>query len=305
MKTSIITLALGLAMSPLAIAAEQMNMPMDGMDQSQHQMQNMQTDSTSKPQPRMQNMQAGMKPMSGMQHSSPSIPVSDGSAATDIPVPYPQAMHMEDDPTLTKVMIDQLEVRNADQGKNPLAWDAQAWIGQDLNKLWLKTEGSRVGSKTEDAEVQALYSHAIAPFWDVQTGVRKDIKPASRTWAAVGVKGLSPYEFDVDAALFAGDQGRTAARLKGEYEIMLTQKTILSPEAEINLYGKDDPEAGIGSGLSDASAGLRLRHEFKREFAPYIGVNWSKKFGGTAEQARQSGEKTSDTQFVAGVRLWF
>ena len=214
-------------------------------------------------------------------------------------------MHMDDDPTLTKVMINQLEVRKADQGNDPLAWEAEAWIGKDLNKLWLKTEGSRVGSKTEEAEVQALYSRAVAPFWDVQAGVRKDLKPEGREWATVGVKGLAPYHFDVDAALFAGTEGRTAARLKGEYEIMLTQKTVLSPETEINLYGKDDPAMGVGSGLSDASIGLRLRHEVKREFAPYVGVNWSKKFGKTADFARDDGEKTQDTQFVAGVRLWF
>ncbi|MBU0656982.1 MAG: copper resistance protein B [Gammaproteobacteria bacterium] len=214
-------------------------------------------------------------------------------------------MHMGDDPTLTKVMINQLEIRQADQGDNPLAWEAEAWIGKDLNKLWLKTEGESVGGNTEEAEVQALYSRAIAPFWDVQAGGRKDFEPAGREWATVGVKGLAPYHFDVDAALFAGTEGRSAARLKGEYEIMLTQKTVLSPEAEINLYGKDDPEMGIGSGLADANVGLRLRHEFKREFAPYIGVNWSKKFGKTADFARDDGEKTQDTQFVAGVRLWF
>lgn len=236
---------------------------------------------------------------------TPAIPVSDGSAAQDIPMPFPGAMHMEDDPTLTKVMINQLEIRKADQGDNPLAWEAEAWVGKDLNKLWLKTEGEKVGSKVEEAELQVLYSRAVAPYWDVQAGVRKDFKPEGREWATVGVKGLAPYFFETDAALFVGDDGRTAARLKGEYEIMLTQKTVLSPEAEINLYGKDDPAMGIGSGLSDASAGLRLRHEFKREFAPYVGVNWSKKFGKTADFSRADGEKTEDTQFVAGVRLWF
>lgn len=234
-----------------------------------------------------------------------AIPVSDGSATADIPMPFHGAMDMEDDPTLTKVMINQLETRKADNGDNPLAWEAEAWIGKDLNKLWLKTEGESVGGKTEEAEVQILYSRAIAPFWDVQAGVRKDFKPQGREWASLGIKGLAPYEFDVDAALFAGTEGRTAARLKGEYEILLTQKTVLSPEAEINLYGKDDPEMGIGSGLADANVGLRLRHEFKREFAPYIGVNWSKKFGKTADYAREDGEKTEDTQFVAGLRLWF
>jgi len=239
---------------------------------------------------------------SKMNHK-PAIPVSDGSLDHDVPLPY-KVGKMEDDPVLTKFMLDQLEVHDAD-GSNPVTWEAEAWIGKDLNKLWLKTEGERVDGENEELEVQALYSRAIAPYWDLQVGVRKDFEPVGREWGVVGLKGLAPYYFETDLALFVGDNGRTAARLEGEYELLLTQKTILTPEIEVNLYGKDDVEARVGSGLSDVTVGLRLRHEFKREFAPYIGVEWTKKFGDTADFAEADGGEVSDTQFVAGIRAWF
>jgi len=242
----------------------------------------------------------------GMKHAAPAatLPVSDGSAPADIPVPYPEGLHMVDDPVLAKFMLSQFETRPGD-GDDPFVWEGEAWIGKDLNKLWLKSEGERVSGKTEEAELQVLYSHAIAPYWDVQAGFRKDFKLVGREWATVGIKGLAPYFFETDAALFVGDEGRTSLRLKAEYEIMLTQKTVLSPEIEINLYGKDDPESGIGSGLSDTSLGLRLRHEFKREFAPYIGVDWTRYYGGTADHVAEEGGDTSGLRWVAGVRIWF
>lgn len=211
----------------------------------------------------------------------------------------------EDDPLLTKVMIDQLEVRNTD-GDNPLVLAAQGWVGKDLNKLWLKTELDRVDSQTEEAELQALYSHAIAPFWDVQLGLRKDFQPTpDRSWAVIGFQGLAPYFFEVDTALFIGESGRAALRLEAEYELMFTQRLILSPEVEVNFYGQNDEDVGAGSGLSDIQVGLRLRYEIRREFAPYIGVNWNKKYGNSADYARDDGEEVDDTQLVIGVRAWF
>ena len=211
----------------------------------------------------------------------------------------------KDDPILTKVLIDQLEIRVTD-GPNPWVLDAQAWIGRDLNKLWFKTEVEVVDGNTEEAEIQALYSRAIAPYWDLQAGWRRDIRPTpSRDWFAIGVEGLAPYWFEVDAAAFVGEGGQLAGRLKAEYEWMFTQKWILSPEVEMNLYSKNDEAAGIGAGLSDMELGLRLRYEVRREFAPYIGVNWTGKFGNTADFARDEGEDTSDFQFVAGIRAWF
>jgi len=210
-----------------------------------------------------------------------------------------------DDPVLGKLMINQFEFRAGD-GADPVVFEGQGWVGKDLHKLWIKADVEYVDSKTEEAELQFLYSRAIAPYWDFQAGWRHDDRPKPRRdWLAIGFEGLAPYYFEVDAAAFIGEDGRTALRLEGEYEILFTQKLILTPEAEINIYGKDDPETGVGSGLSDMQLGLRLRYEIRREFAPYIGINWIKKFGNTADFARDEGEDTSDTRIVAGVRAWF
>ena len=243
---------------------------------------------------------------SKMDHSKmnkPSIPVSDGSATTDIPYLFKKPK-MEDDPVLTMFKVGGLEILDA-EGSNPITWEAEAWIGKDINKLWFKTEGERVDGETEEFELQALYSRAIDPYWDFQVGLRRDFKPESRNWAVAGFNGLAPYHFETDAAVFIGESGRTALRLQSEYELMLTQKLVLSPEIELNLYGKDDPELGIGSGLSDGSLGLRLRYEFTRQFAPYVGVEYSSKFGKTADFAREEGEDVSDTKLLLGISAWF
>jgi copper resistance protein B len=212
---------------------------------------------------------------------------------------------MNDDPLLAMLVVDQFEIQ-AGSNDDPLVWDAEGWLGKDLNKLWLKTDGEYVAGGVEDLEIQALYSRAIAPFWDAQLGWRRDIRPSpDRDWLALGIKGLAPYYFDVDATLFLGESGRTGARLQLEYEFMFTQRLILVPELELNFHGKDDPAVGVGSGLSDMEAGLRLRYEIRREFAPYLGVNWSQLYGQTADYAREDGEDTNDLGFVAGVRFWF
>ncbi|WP_339672762.1 copper resistance protein B [Dasania marina] len=211
----------------------------------------------------------------------------------------------KDDPLLSKVMIDQLELRDVD-GSNPLVLEGQAWLGKDLQKLWIKADVERVAGETEELELQALYSQAIAPYWDLQVGLRQDSKPTpSRSWAVIGLQGLAPYFFEVDSALFIGESGRTALRLQVEYELLLTQRLILSPELEANFYGQNDSDLGIGSGLSDVQAGLRLRYEIRREFAPYIGINWQKSYGNSASYARKAGHDVQDTQWVVGIRAWF
>jgi len=175
-----------------------------------------------------------------------------------------------------------------------------------LRKLWFKTEGERVAGSTDEAEVQFLYSKAIASYWEFQVGVRHDFEPSpSQSWAVIGVQGLAPYFFETDIALFIGDSGRTALRFESEYELLLTQRLILTPEIEVNFYGQDDVDIGLGSGLSDLELGLRLRYEIRRELAPYIGVNWSKLFGTTKDFARSAGESTSEAQLVIGIRVWF
>ncbi len=214
---------------------------------------------------------------------------------------------MNDDPLLTKVMVNQLEIRGA-EGSNPLVWDAEGWIGKDLNKLWLKSDGEYVSGKVRDMEFQALYSRAVAPFWDMQLGWRHDKSenPAPhRDWLAVGVRGLAPYFFDVDAALFIGDNGRAAARLKVEYDILFTQRLILVPEIKLNFYTKDDPATATGSGLANIETGLRLRYEIRREFAPYIGLNWNRLYGQSADYAREEGGDVDNVRLLMGLRAWF
>lgn len=223
-----------------------------------------------------------------------SLSVADNATASE-----------KDDPLLLMGILDQLEMRDTG-GENILSWSAQGWMGKDLRKLWVKTEGEHAAGDTDEAELQFLYSKAIAGYWDFQLGVRHDFKPSpSRSWAVIGVQGLTPYFFETDVALFIGESGRTALRFESEYELLLTQHLILTPEIEVNFYGQDDVDISIGSGLSDLEFGLRLRYEIRREFAPYIGVNWSRLFGNTKDFARIAGKSTSDAQLVIGFRMWF
>ena len=211
----------------------------------------------------------------------------------------------DDDPLLFKAMGKKLELRNT-SGHDHFAWDADFWVGYDVDKLWLRFEGENSEDRVEEAELQALYSRAVTTNWDIQLGWRRDIRPRpERDWAAVGVRGIAPYHFDVDLTAFVGSSGRTAARVDVDYEIVFTQRLILTPELEADFYGKDDPALNIGSGLSQIEAGARLRYEIRREFAPYLGVNWWTKLGDTKRLARADGDETSDLELVLGLRVWF
>lgn len=206
---------------------------------------------------------------------------------------------------VSKVMADIAEYQ-AGTGGGGYRWGGQAWVGGDINRFVVKSEGegSRRGG-LEGAEVQALYSRAIGPYFDLQAGVRQDFKPRSRTYAAVGVEGLAPFWLDVEGALFLSTKGEILGRVEGSYDLRLTQRLILQPRAEINLAAQDTPQMGTGSGVTDAELGLRLRYEVRREAAPYIGVSYDRKFGGTADYARAHGEDTEATTFVIGIRAWF
>jgi copper resistance protein B len=216
-----------------------------------------------------------------------------------------KGMDMADNAPMGMLLIDQLEAFHGSDA-NGQTWEAEAWYGNDVDKLWLRTGGERSGGKLEDADLEAFWNRNIATFWSTQVGVRHDFGAGpSRTWAALGVQGLSPYWFELEATAYVGQSGRTAARLRAEYEWLLTQRLILQPEAEINVYGKDDRAARIGSGLSDVQFGLRLRYEIDRQFAPYVGVNWIRRVGATADFAREDFQPVLDRQIVAGVRIWF
>lgn len=185
-------------------------------------------------------------------------------------------------------------------------YEFQARYGRDYDRAVLKAEGEIDGGKLHDARTELLWSHAVAAYWDTQLGVRHDggEKP-ERKWLAFGVQGLAPYWFEVDATAYVGEQGRTALRFEAEYELLLTQRLVLQPRFEANFYGKRDTQRELGSGLSDAAFGLRLRYEIRREFAPYIGIERSNKYGGSADFARAEGKPTSELRWVAGLRFWF
>lgn len=222
-----------------------------------------------------------------------------------LPAAWAAAGGMEDDPLLAMVLVDQLELRLGDGGPL-LVWDAEGWVGRDLDKVWIKTEGEARDGRLEEAEVQLLYSRAVASYWDLQLGLRHDFRPRPRRdWLVLGIKGLAPWFFDIDAALFVGEEGRTAARLLAGYEILFTQRLSLVSEVEVNLAGGSDPDVGSGSGLVSTEVGLRLRYEIHRRFAPYIGVTWTGLHGETADYSREKGEKTGDTSFAVGIRAWY
>lgn len=220
--------------------------------------------------------------------------------------PGPRELRLADEHNFGGLLIDRLEWTHANGGGNASAYEMQGWFGRDYDRLVVKAEGDVAKGKLEEARTELLWGHAIATFWDTQLGVRYDSGTGpDRSWLALGVQGLAPYWFEVDAAAYVGDAGRTALRLGAEYELLITQKLILQPRIELNAYGKSDAARGIGSGLSEAQAGLRLRYEFTRQFAPYIGIERASKLGQTADLARTDGEKTGETRWVAGVRFWF
>ena len=204
-----------------------------------------------------------------------------------------------------KVMVNLAEY-GAGAGPNGYRWDGEAWLGDDIHRLVLKSEGEGArGGEVENAELQALYSRAVGVYTDVQIGVRQDFEPRGRTYLTVGAESLLLYWFELEGAAFLSSKGDLSARIEGTYDLRLTNRLILQPRAELNLSAQDDAATRTGSGLSNAELGLRLRYEVRREFAPYVGVSHDRKFGGTADHARAAGENVEDTRVVFGVRAWF
>jgi copper resistance protein B len=202
------------------------------------------------------------------------------------------------------VLFDQLEFLQG-SGRSALNWDNKGWVGKDRTRLWFRSEGARDDDGVEHAEAQVFYGRALRRWWDVLVGVRQDLRPGpARTWAAVGLQGLAPYWFEVEATAYFGAEGRTHFRFETEYELLLTNRLILQPLVEVDVYGRSDPGRGIGGGLSSADAGLRIRYEFRRELAPYVGITWDRKFFGTADLARAGGSRVSGARLATGLRLW-
>ena len=213
--------------------------------------------------------------------------------------------HESDDPFITTVRVSQFEIREADN-ENPLILEGDVWVGYDLHKFGIKVDLEQPDEALEHVELQALYSRAISPYWNLQMGYRVDVEPApDQDWFVLGLQGLAPYLFELDTSLFVGDENRIGLRMNAEYELLLTQQWILSPELEMNVYGQNDPPLETGSGLSDAEIGLRLRYEIRREFAPYLGISSKKWFGNAANYRRDGAEKTTATEWLIGVKAWY
>jgi copper resistance protein B len=206
----------------------------------------------------------------------------------------------------SKVMLDQFEARIR-KGRDGYLVEGEAWYGGDINRLWLKTEiEGEFGGSPEHAEVQALWSRAIDPWWNLQAGIRYDFRPdPERAYLVLGIEGLAPYWFETDAAAFVSHKGDVTARFEAEYNQSVTQKLILQPRIEFDLAAQDVPELRIGSGLSTAELGLRLRYEIVPEFAPYVGVAYERAFGDTADFRRAAGDRAGGLNFLVGVRAWF
>lgn len=201
------------------------------------------------------------------------------------------------------VQAERLEHREA---SNDVLWDLQARYGGDYHRIWIKTEGVAHDGNVEHAEIQALYSRAWTPFFDLQFGVRvSEIDDGDLVSAVAGIQGMAPYRFELDAALFVSEDGDLSLRVEAERDLLLTRKLVFQPRTEITAAFQDVPEFGIGSGLSELNIGLRLRYEFTRKFAPYLGVEWHRNFGTTADLARLASAETSETSVIAGLRFWF
>ncbi|MEL1264391.1 copper resistance protein B [Pseudoxanthomonas putridarboris] len=204
-----------------------------------------------------------------------------------------------------KATFNRLETWDGDHGTGQ-AWEGIAWIGTDTDRLWLRSEGERAGGRTESADVEVLYGRSVSPWWDVVAGIKHDFKPGdARSWAAFGVQGMAPYRFEIEATVYVGESGQVAANVEAEYTLRITNRLILQPLVEADFSTRDEPEHGTGSGLNKVEAGLRLRYEITRRFAPYVGVVHERSFGDTADYRRAEGERIRDTRVVAGVRLWF
>ena len=203
------------------------------------------------------------------------------------------------------VLFDQLEWQTLETGDG-VSWDAKGWVGRDRDRLWFRAEGETEDERLGDAEAHLFYGRAFARWWDVVVGIRQDVRPGpAQTWVAFGLQGLAPYWFEVEATGYVSEGGQTAARLEVEYELLVTNRLVLQPLVEANLYGKSNAARGVGAGLSSIEAGLRMRYEFRRELAPYVGVTWHNTFGETNDLAEDMGDAAAGPRFVAGLRLWY
>lgn len=234
--------------------------------------------------------------------NTPIPPVTDAALAAAFPDvdPHPMA----EDALNYLVLLDQLEGVDTPTGAG-LGWDATGWVGGDLNRVWFRTEGEAEDGRVGGAEAHLLYGRAVARWWDVVVGMRQDVRPGSRSWLAVGLQGLAPYWFEVEATAYVGAGGRIAARLEADYDLLITNRLVLQPLVEVNLQNRFDQIGGPGDRGNDVETGLRLRYVIRREFAPYVGLAWTRRFGDPVAGAIPTDDTAGGSRVVAGIRLWY
>lgn len=198
-----------------------------------------------------------------------------------------------------------IEAGYAHQEGELWTWELDGWIGGDTERLWLRSQGEITEGKTGSAEAQVFYGWNFHPFWDVLVGIRQEFEPDSETWLAAGVTGLAPYFFETEVTAFLSADGDAAFRFEQSFDLLVTQRLIAEPHVEINLYAQDMPSRGIGAGFSDVEAGVHLRYEITRKFAPFAEVTWERDLGETAGATRAAGERVEETIFGFGLRVWF
>lgn len=234
----------------------------------------------------------------------PIPPITDADRAAAFPPGLDEGHAVHDTAFHYFVLFDRIEWQGT--GGGGVSLENSSWFGGDINRLWLRVKGESADGRVEKTQVDALWGRSFSRWWDVVAGVRQDIRPGDpQTWAAVGIQGLAPYWFELEATAYVGAGGRTQFQFEAEYELLLTNRLILQPVAEMMISGKADPARGIGSGLSSIETGVRLRYEVQRELAPYVGVSWERKLFGTADLARDQGEGAGSARLAVGVRTWF
>ena len=191
------------------------------------------------------------------------------------------------------------------EGQATKEWDLDAWVGNDLNRLWIKSLAQRTGQHTEKLDVWALYSRNVSTFWDLQAGLKTDIGPNSLTSLVIGVDGLAPYFFETEAHLFVSEKGDLSARFKQRNDLLITQQLIVQPYLEASLYAQSVKESNIGAGLSKAEFGVQTRYEITRKFAPYFDIRYERKFGETASFAKKANEDVDNFVGLIGLRMFF
>ncbi len=204
------------------------------------------------------------------------------------------------EPVNYKVLVDKFENQNT-KDNDTFSWDASAYVGYDLDKIYVYSEGDKTNGSSAESETQLLYSKAISPYWDVQFGVEYD-KAAedSKTWGVISFDGTAPYFIESKDSLLIGSDGNLGLKLSAETELLITQRLFFVPKVEVNIYTKDDEKMEIGKGLSNIKTSLRLKYKITQEIMPYIGVEHNQNYGNTSDFA-----PLNDTYFVLGVSFWF